>query len=73
MRLDYLEIRSQEHLMNFEGSHESEEPSIEAIEEAVKNRGYESANVDCWWDDMFKRWNFCGDLIHNKPLKKIKM
>jgi len=51
--------------MDFEGSHESEEPSIKEIKQAVKNRGYDSANVDCWWDGMFQRWNFSGDLIHN--------
>ena len=52
--------------MDFEGSHESEEPSIKEIKQAVKNRGYDSANVDCWWDGMFQRWNFSGDLIHNE-------
>lgn len=65
MKLDYLEIRNQEHIMDFEGSNESEKPSIDAIKQAVKERGYDSANVEFWWDDMFQRWNFSGDLIHN--------
>lgn len=63
MKLDYLEIRNQAHLMDFEGSRESERLSVETIKQAVKDRGYEPENVKCWWDDMFQRWNFKGGLV----------
>jgi hypothetical protein len=58
----YLEIRDQEHLMNFEGSKDSEVYQSE-IEKAVLGKGFVIENLNIWFDGSQSIWRFSGDLI----------
>ncbi len=58
----FLEIRDQEHLMNFEGSKDSEVCQSE-IEQAVFDKGFVVANLDIDFDEPQGIWRFNGDLI----------
>ena len=61
MKLDHIEIRPS-YLNEFEGSNATK-PTEEAIQQAVKDKGYAVKKIeDCGWDEMFKRWNFGGKL-----------
>ena len=67
---DYcLEIRDQEHLMDFEGSSD-EKPTENEIIAIVFKRGYVAENIDIFYDNMQGFYRFRGELCDKSSRSK---
>ena len=59
---DYLELRTQAHLMDAEFSSD-DKPTEDKIKALILERGYDSSNIDIWFDDLMKFWRCSADIV----------
>mgnify|MGYP006883097675 CR=1 FL=1 len=60
--INWLEIRSDKHLMNAEGT-ATEKPSDFYIEDEIKKRGFDCENISVSHDGLQQTWRFTARLI----------
>jgi hypothetical protein len=60
---DESEFRTQKHLMDAEGTTDTE-PSKEAVFNYVKSRGYYADAIDVWYDTMQHIWRWSCNIIY---------
>jgi len=61
-RPEESELRTQKHLMDAEGTTDTE-PSKEAVFNYVKSRGYYADAIDVWYDTMQHVWRWSCNII----------
>ena len=59
--IDYLEVRDQAYLMDFEGSSDKK-PTKKEIIKAISERGFTAKDIDIGYDHMQGFYRFSGDL-----------
>ena len=59
--IDYIEMRTQSHIMNAEGT-ATNEPCKEEIERAINRRGYKCKNISISHDGLHQIWRFTAKL-----------
>lgn len=59
---DFLELRTQQHLMDAEGSSDSKPIKKHVIRE-IKKYGYRPINFDAHFDNLQQIWRWTADLV----------